>query len=365
MHSFKYQITKLYILSVLQVVSLTGAWVAILAARGFSLVEIGLIETAFHITSLLFEIPSGTVADVFGRKNSLILSSIMGMLSNIFMITSRGFSMVCLAIVFNALSYNLASGSQDALAYDTLKQLNNTDYYEKFASNQMIIYRVGEGLSTLCAGIALYLGHRIAYSTDLLMGSLQLLLLFWIQEPVCGTKQPAQFFQLLKTELWKCFRDSYHFLLSNRKAVVLMFCNSFVGAIDILLLFFLQAKLPQAGLSGLPLGLALFTMQLGGVAGAKLILYLDKMPYRRLFAATSFMVISGILIEHTGISYFYVLAGFITSLADDALQIRTDRKLQDMFPSEQRATLISIESFSFSVIMLVLSPLAGILFTNW
>ena len=35
------------------------------------------------------------------------------------------------------------------------------------------------------------------------------------------------------------------------------------------------------------------------------------------------------------------------------------------FPSEQRATLVSIESFSFSVIMIVLSPLAGFVFTYW
>ena len=36
-----------------------------------------------------------------------------------------------------------------------------------------------------------------------------------------------------------------------------------------------------------------------------------------------------------------------------------------MSPEEQRATLVSIESFSFSVIMIVLSPLAGFVFTYW
>ena len=49
----------------------------------------------------------------------------------------------------------------------------------------------------------------------------------------------------------------------------------------------------------------------------------------------------------------------------DALQVRTDAILQEMFPSEQRATLISMESFTFSVIMIVLSPLAGIVFSVW
>ena len=40
MFKIKNQIRKLYALSVLSNLSLTGAWVAILAARGFSLPEI-------------------------------------------------------------------------------------------------------------------------------------------------------------------------------------------------------------------------------------------------------------------------------------------------------------------------------------
>ena len=60
MSAVKRQIRKLYALSVLGNLSLTGAWVAILAARGFSLVEIGFAETCYHIASLMTEIPSGT-----------------------------------------------------------------------------------------------------------------------------------------------------------------------------------------------------------------------------------------------------------------------------------------------------------------
>ena len=48
MFKIKKQIGKLYASSVLSNLSLTDAWVAILAARGFSLPEIGLAETAYH-----------------------------------------------------------------------------------------------------------------------------------------------------------------------------------------------------------------------------------------------------------------------------------------------------------------------------
>lgn len=49
-----------------------AVWVALLAARGFSLWEIGLAESVFHVVSLLCEVPSGMAADLLGRKKTLV-----------------------------------------------------------------------------------------------------------------------------------------------------------------------------------------------------------------------------------------------------------------------------------------------------
>ena len=123
MFKIKKQLSKLYASSVLGNLSLTGAWVAILASRGYSLVEIGVAETVFHIVSLIFEIPSGVLADVFGRKKMLVVSTIMGMISDVIMILSGSLFTVCMSVAFRALSYNFSSGSGDALAYDSLSRL--------------------------------------------------------------------------------------------------------------------------------------------------------------------------------------------------------------------------------------------------
>lgn len=161
------------------------------------------------------------------------------------------------------------------------------------------------------------------------------------------------------------FIKSLSFLKNARKAMFFMCCNSFVGAIDILLLFFLQAKLPQAGMPGWALGFALFFMELGGVIGAKVILKCPKIRYRSIFAIALLLVSGSVLAEHSGMYIVMTIGGFVAALSDDALQVRTNALLQDMFPSQQRATLISMESFTFSMIMIVLSPLAGILFSHW
>ncbi len=378
MFNIKKQINLLYITSVLGNISITGAWVAILAARGFSLVQIGVAEAAFHITSMIFEIPSGVFADVFGRKKMLLISNIMAIIGNVIMASSNGFGLICASLVFYALSYNLASGSGEALAYDSLKSVNQQERYEKYASNQLIIYRVGSGISTLCAGLALFMGYQLAYLLSTFTQFITLLFAFKLEEirivseedrnvSINESNNITGVFVLSKIlrELLSQFIDSVLFLKNNSKATKLMFANSLVGAIDILLLFFLQAKLPEAGISKWVLGMALLIMELGGIVGSKLILKVKGMRYWKLFAVCLFGVMFGVCLEHTGIIYTMVIGGFISAMADDAIQVRTDAKLQEMFSSEQRATLISISSFTFSVVMIILSPLAGYFFSKW
>lgn len=358
----KKQLNLLYSSSIVGSLCLTGAWVAILSARGFSLVEIGLTETIFHIVSLLFELPSGVLADVFGRKRMLIISTVLSMIGNVIMVFSSSLFSVCLSIVFTAVSYNFASGSNSALAYDSMKLAGEADKFDRYESNQLLIYRVCSGLSTLCAGFALQLGYRLSYSIDALTRLVQIAILAGLHE---ASFREEQFATSIWERLRECIRGSFSFLKAGIKPAMLMFANSLVGAVDILLLFYLQAKLPIKGIPDAWLGIALLLMELGGIVGARLIIKAGNWSYFRVFAVGAALVIIGLLAEHAADWRIMTLGGFLAAVGDDWLQVRTNAVLQGMFPSEQRATLTSVESFTFSVVMVVLTPLAGILFTYW
>lgn len=362
MFNIKKQIKRLYAASLFSNLSLSGAWVAILASRGFSLAQIGFAETVFHIVSLIFEIPSGALADVLGRKKTLIISCIMRIIANMVMIASNNFALVCLSIAFQALNYNFMSGSDDALAYDSLKSVGEEDKFDKYVSNQLVIYRTCEGLSTLTAGFALILGYKISYASGVFFAFFQLYLLLGLTE--IRLDEPKEKESVLR-EIAECFKQSFLFLKKESRTVLLMLSNSAVGALDILLLFFLQAKLPMANIPNWALGIALLVMQMGGMLGAKLALLCRRLNYYALFALDLALLLVAIALEHTAIYAVMTLGGFLATMSDDALQVRTNAILQQRFPSQQRATLISIESFSFSVVMIVLSPLAGIFFTHW
>ena len=74
-----------------------AVWVVLLAARGFSLWQIGIAECLFHIVSLLAEVPSGMAADLLGRRRTLAFAGLCGIVSALLMACSAHFFGVCLA----------------------------------------------------------------------------------------------------------------------------------------------------------------------------------------------------------------------------------------------------------------------------
>lgn len=355
------QLRKIYVMNLIGNLSLAGvAWVALLAARGFSMMEIMMAETVFHIVSIVAEIPSGMFADVFGRKRSLIVSCVCSISSAISMGFIDCYGGVLLSIAFSALSYNFCSGTDNALAYDSLKEAGAVDEYENFSSMQTIIYRVGSSIASLCAGLALLMGNRRAQLLSVGIATAQLFIILSMKEnDVIVRKQALSYRERLKDLI----RQSVGFLRSNPNASVIIFGNGFVGAIDVLLLFSLQSKLQDAGANKLLLGPLLFVMYLGGVAGALLSPRFRHARFRRMFLVTALMVISGAAAALTGNLWIMTIGGIASAFADDIIQIRADVELNNMVPAEARATLISVNSLCFSIIMIVMSPLAGIVFS--
>ncbi len=354
------QIKRLYLLDGVGSMMIAGAsWVALLAARGYSTVEIGFLESIFHVASMIFEVPSGTLADVFGRKKTMVASCVMAIISSIIMVLSDSFFTIALAMITSAFSYNLASGTREALAYDSLKEAGIENEYDKFASNDMVIYEITSSAATLLAGVALMLGHKKAYIIDVLVGILAVILALSLTEIKTDIHNETS----IKKRFIEVATSSIRFIHDNRKTRLIIVFNALIGAVDILILFFLQAKLPEMGLGTILLGPALFGMGLGAAVGAKVIEFFPNVRYRNISIFSFIGVAVAFSSVFTHNVYAMIIGGFIGAFADDFLEVRTDVVLNNMIPSNQRATLMSINSFIYSVVMIVLSPIFGWLFS--
>ncbi len=357
--NIKAQLGKIYAIDTFGAFMLAGAsWVALLAARGFSTLEIGWFESIFHVVSMICEVPSGAVSDVFGRKKSMVLAQIMSMLSAVIMIFTDSFVSIAFAMGVSALSYNLASGTREALAYDSMKMAGVEKNYEGFFSKDMIIYEVFSSLATLLAGVALMLGYRKAYLVDIIVGTIALVFALSLTEVHAEGHESMDVSGRFK----EVATGSITFLKENRKARIIILFNAAIGAVAVLIAFFMQAKLPEVGLNPVFLGPALFIIGLSGALGSKTVTFFNNVGYKVIGAISLTGVVLAFASVFVGNPYIMIIGVCIGSFADSFIEIRSDVVLNDMIPSGQRATLMSVNSFTYSVIMILLSPVFGWIF---
>ncbi|MBD5162595.1 MAG: MFS transporter [Oscillibacter sp.] len=340
-----------------------SVWVLLLVLRGFSLVETGFAEAVFHVVSLCCEIPSGIVADVLGRKRTLAASQAMFLLSALLMAAIDSRLGVYLSLAASAVAFNLESGTREAITYESMLQAGREADYLKFSSLQNGIYRFSDGGAMLLAGATMLLGWRAAYLLDAGIALIGLAAALCLTEPKCAGRENPITLSSLPDALRDTVRGAWALLRSDGTVVRIMLANALVGACATLTRFFLQQRVEAAVTVPALLGPALFVLGLGGGLAGLLTGRLDRLPYGRAAALAGTGVAACALAARGSFLPVLMVSGLAAGLLDDSLQLVSDKRLNDRFPSARRATLVSVSSMAFSLIMIPLSPLFGWLFS--
>ena len=96
-------------------------------ARGLEVSQIFYLTIIWAVTNLLFEVPSSYLADRWGRKKTLILAVLLFSSHYIVFFFAHSFLLFCVGIFCQALSFSLLSGTEDALIYDTGRELGRDE----------------------------------------------------------------------------------------------------------------------------------------------------------------------------------------------------------------------------------------------
>jgi MFS family permease len=128
---------------------------------GLTFTQILLVNAWFMVWNFLLEVPTGTVADVWGRKASLVLGALIGAGAAIFYVSAPSLPRFLLAEIFFATSFTLMSGADEALLYDTLDDLGRTNEAAKRYGWLAAFQQGGIVIGALLGGvIAVKLGLR-------------------------------------------------------------------------------------------------------------------------------------------------------------------------------------------------------------
>jgi MFS family permease len=122
-------------------------------AKGMSLSQVGIIIAIYSTIIILFEIPTGSLADTYGRKNTYLLSLVLVFISMIILLFADSFVTILTAFSFYGVSRALNSGSLDAWFVDEhYRQYPEGNLQQSLAVIEVSVL-AGLGISSILGGI--------------------------------------------------------------------------------------------------------------------------------------------------------------------------------------------------------------------
>lgn len=149
--------------------------------------QIAILTSVRVISSNIFEIPTGAVADLYGRRTAIFLSFFLYGLVMFGFAFTQVFWVFIILEVSKALSSALYSGSMEALVYDSLKQEKKEEMFDKVIANMQTCAWFALFISSILGGFLFYYQFNLPY---LLQGVVYLsaaFLAFRVVEPRIDT----------------------------------------------------------------------------------------------------------------------------------------------------------------------------------
>lgn len=326
--------------------------------HGLSLAQVMILQAIYSLSVALFEIPSGYIADIFGRKQTIILSTIFSFIGYLVFAFYGGFHAFAIAEVLVGIGGSLMSGSDSAIIYDTLLESKNEDSYTKIEGRNYAIGNFSEAI----AGI---LGGFLAVSSIYLPIYVQTAILFLSIPIALSLVEPTIHADNKLGKSLKVIFDVVKFsLVDNTKLRWLIIYSSAMGVATLSMAwfaqpFFNQINIPLAYFGILWAGLN-FSAGLTSYHSYK---FDKKQGYKLLIYLSLAMVISFLLLGMNSsiiglifILSIYLLRGIVTPILRNAINVNTT--------SNKRATVLSIRSFIIRISFVISAPIFGYLADN-
>jgi MFS family permease len=146
--------------------------------RGLSFSQIMILQSFYYFAKVLSEVPTGALADRFGRKKSLVIGSFCHSFAYLLIFLSRSFLLFNLGEIIAGISMSFAYGADSALAYDSLKDLGREKEYQKVEGNghsmRLLAFAIFAPMGGLLATVNLALPYLASSVVIFLSGLLAL-----------------------------------------------------------------------------------------------------------------------------------------------------------------------------------------------
>jgi len=322
--------------------------------NGLSLRDVLTLQAIYSIAVIVLEIPSGYLADVWGRKNTIILGAFLGTAGFAVYSFTSGFYGFLIAELILGTAQSFISGSDSALLYDSLKLEGKQDKYVKYEGRVLSIGNFAETLAALAGGFLAEISLRTPFYWQTVVAFIAIPASIALIEPKLSSKPLVaslkHILSIVKFTLFKSRELSLNILFS-----------SVIGCATLTMAWFLQSYLSNIqGFTEYQVGIAwavvnltvgISTMfaykmekRLGSIWIVMIILIVTSGSY-------IFLGITEATVVFAVIWLFYFVRGIATPVLKDYIN--------QLCEPEVRATVLSVRNFVIRIFFSCFGPFMG------
>lgn len=321
--------------------------------NGLNLQQVFLVQAVHSVSVVLLEIPSGYFADVWGRRNTLIVGTIIAFFGYLVMAVSFQFCGFALAMLLIGTGGSFVSGSDSALLYDTLLWQKAEKSYLRHEGRLISAGNFAEALAAIIGGFLATYSLRYPYYGQVILAFAAIpAAVLCTEPPVHKDKRKASFSDI--------FKILHYALFKNKILKQALLFSSVSGAATLTMAWLVQPyfKAVEVPLKFYGILWTVLNLSVGLVS-----MWAYKVDSRFGNVKTLFLILLGLSLGFLlagatmslwGIGFiflFYLVRGIATPVLKDRINRLTS--------SEIRATVLSVRSFIIRMIFAGFGPFIG------
>jgi len=329
-------------------------WVVFLQGKGVTLTQIGLLEGFAWLLTAFLEVPTGAVADRWGRKASIATGNLL-YAAAMFLILTKALSPAFLLgyALWNS-SSAFVSGADTALLYETLKADGREDQAAKQTGRYAAIQQGSQGVAAIVGAAIATIDITLCFTICGVAAFVAAGLALSMKEPPHVDEDGAG-----RLGYWKNLRVAVD--IAARRPVVRALLLLYATVLTLPLVVYYVLLQPYAIGVGLPiatLGIVVAGVQLTSVIAS----WLAHRATRYLALTTIAPIALGVLlVAQTLLGAFPSIPSIglvlVVALVPALLGPLFLAHLNDLIPSAQRATILSLGALMFELGLAVAMPL--------
>lgn len=325
---------------------------------GLSFTEIMLVSAIEGAIAFVFEIPSGMLADAWGRKKTALAGMLLGIIGLLCYLIHPSFILFVVAEILLAIGSAFESGASQAIIYGKFEKHNIGDEFRSYITKKSRLMPLATSVTLLSASALFSFNSYLPFYLSIFFMVLSFVLFYFVEddqeiEASAGHPEDAN------VAFTAVVRNGFLALFKNRKLLTLTLCSAYLITMYSNIAYLSQVYLLDLGLPLKLMGIFYFVYHLVSSLSAS---YSERLF--KTFSMNRFLFFLLVMCISTAMLSFellflamplYLVFGFI----NDVISQTIDSEIPSLTDGANRATVLSIVSFIQGFFGLFFEPLLG------